>query len=497
MENFGVCISLDARKETLQFYTNKESNDMLSFSFPSGHIVFELFQLETSVLSSVISALEEIRDQWDSIQLQELPERFQAIAKRFSNEWMQYLLLCLPLIPSYQYWNCNLNRLRINEAGRLTMQREQESHKNNLDWLLSHQARDRFLSEILNTTQREYSIVDSWRTCLFGTRNDTPDYTIEDYFASLYEDSNCPEYQRQGRPPIYNSQICMEPTKCPDRVKCSILAIKNAALQYLKSVFAYIYEIKKIRLELPAAYEKYINCGIFSDVDWLMEALNDTTPAIRYSTEIFQKQQNKEEISQKTKNIKNIRSKAINMKWNCRSISGLVATEIYIFGFQQSQPRKCKLCGQYFIPFSSKNIFCPNFNPQYNNPCNIIGPKLNWSKKLKEDIVQEQYLKHYRAYFNWKNNQDNLLTDYLNSHKRTMHTHEYHELDRELEKIKQDIKQHFENWTKKCSKIKKQFKQGSISEDDALRAIALPRPAQRSEKLRQWKDECRQEKGII
>ena len=142
------------------------------------------------------------------------------------------------------------------------------------------------------------------------------------------------------------------------------------------------------------------------------------------------------------------------MKWNCRSMSGLVATEIYIFGFQQSQPRKCKLCGQYFIPFSSKNIFCPNFNPQYNKPCNIIGPKLNWSKNLKEDIVKEQYLKHYRAYFNWKNNQDNLLTDYLNSHKRTMHTHEYQELDRELEKIKQDIKQHFEDWTKKCSKIK-------------------------------------------
>lgn len=65
--------------------------------------------------------------------------------------------------------------------------------------------------------------------------------------------------------------------------------------------------------------------------------------------------------------------------------------------------KKCKLCGQYFVPIGNNNIkYCSHI---YDNEetCREIGPKKYSQDKIKNDKVKNELKKIYNRLRNQKN----------------------------------------------------------------------------------------------
>lgn len=130
--------------------------------------------------------------------------------------------------------------------------------------------------------------------------------------------------------------------------------------------------------------------------------------------------------------------------------------------------RKCQLCGKYFVPYTSQNIYCKNPNVLHGNlPCNEVGPNMSYRKSRLDNPLTKEFDKNYKSYYKWC--QDN------------------REKYSDVPEIAIDIEKVFELWKKSAQRVLESFECGECSYEDAWKNIQKPEKHKRSEKLHKMK----------
>ena len=145
-------------------------------------------------------------------------------------------------------------------------------------------------------------------------------------------------------------------------------------------------------------------------------------------------------------------------------------------------PRRCKLCGKFFVPYQFNAQYCKNPNPGYNNmPCATIGSRAEYRKShsFYETELGKQYEKNYKAYSKWV--QDN--TDFVNAYFFRKASN-----DSERQSILSELSENLSNWRKETNNATKKYEEGDISYEELKSKIALPDFESRSPKLKQLRN---------
>lgn len=100
--------------------------------------------------------------------------------------------------------------------------------------------------------------------------------------------------------------------------------------------------------------------------------------------------------------------------------------------------KKCQICGKYFIPNKSNEIYCEFFNEKNNTICRNVGA----FQMYKQNLENTPALLEYRRSYNRKSN----------------------EVSRDKENVK--LKEDFKAWRKRAQEKIKEFKQNKITEEE-------------------------------
>ena len=100
--------------------------------------------------------------------------------------------------------------------------------------------------------------------------------------------------------------------------------------------------------------------------------------------------------------------------------------------------KKCQICGKYFIPNKSNEIYCEFLNEENNTICRNVGA----FQVYKQNLENTPALLEYRRTYNRKSN----------------------EVSRAKDNVK--LKEDFKEWRKKAQEQIKEYKQNKITEDE-------------------------------
>ena len=149
-------------------------------------------------------------------------------------------------------------------------------------------------------------------------------------------------------------------------------------------------------------------------------------------------------------------------------INDLVALELELMEENGQRFSQCGLCGRYFIPFSSKAIYCHNPNPNYDGkPCSKIGPVLAHRSNIWGNPLYSRFLRARKTYAKWCSE---------NCRRRS----------REIEK---EILSTRMKWENTATAALADYAAGMITKEAAEQALMLPAIQERSPLLYEAKKE--------
>lgn len=487
------------KKETLLIVTDSECRSAFKYDFPVCGIVNYIFGLSSNTIQSVYEGLRVLKQDWDQLEILDISNRIMKIAGAFDEKWMQQIFLALPMIPIVQLRNSELNRIRSNEEENEQQRKMQvPGTEKDRGWLRLKRFITKTKNEQRSYARSEMENSDFIVRIMFGQKKCLADagYTTDDQIRFIYGDCYRSHGIREKKWPQADQMHCLDGiNNCQDASRCMVVHRKAEMERYVNSIFTLMNEIDKIRIELPSVFDRYLKKEDFAEIAWIREALQDCQPDIVHSLDNNDEWYGEEQAERKKLNKL---SKARPQTWICKTISGLVAAETFALGHQSSIPKKCRLCGKYFIPYSRRNVFCHSRNPEFGNQaCNKIGPQLNWSKKLESSSVEKAYSKNRHSYQTWVNKRHLELDGYLESQKRLLRAQEYRIREKEIKEIKKELEQRLEEWQAYCKNVRDQVIQNKLREEDALDKIKAPSIKSRSEKYQAWKNDMREKDGLI
>ena len=132
-----------------------------------------------------------------------------------------------------------------------------------------------------------------------------------------------------------------------------------------------------------------------------------------------------------------------------------------------------------------------------NQPCNKVGPRLNWTHKLENSFFEKEYSKNRHSYQTWVNKRHLELDEYLESQKNLLSAREYKKRENEIKEIKKELEQRLEEWKTHCKNARDQLMQNKICEEEAIEKSKPPSIKSRSTKYQAWKKDMRERAGLI
>ena len=225
-----------------------------------------------------------------------------------------------------------------------------------------------------------------------------------------------------------------------------INTLKECFAEYYKWFDVLVSEIWSLRNRLPKCLEGTATDKIREETE-----LCSIGATVSVNTEIGDRNLFKKNAQKK-----------YSQEFVANDIYGLVALELNLRYEINRDFAKCKLCGRYFVPYSSTNVYCSNKNPQYNNRCcEEIGPNIFYKKYRAENPLKKEFDKNEKAYDKWY--RDNIKVG-----------------DKETDS---EMKRVYESWKDVCKQAIEAVERGEMTEEDARQIIKLPKVRDRSEKL--------------
>lgn len=177
-------------------------------------------------------------------------------------------------------------------------------------------------------------------------------------------------------------------------------------------------------------------------------------------------------------------SHAVSQAYYCNSISELAALDLYFMRCSKYRIKTCALCENLFLSRSTRQRFCSNPNPEYQNKlCKEIGPSLFHGRRLKDDDISILYNRNYKAYHRWT---------------RASKARLEKEADKvEIKPIIDEILDKFRKWCDTAQQAKIAWFNGSLSKDDAIASLHLPTFYDRSPKYDNWRMDQRLKAGVL
>lgn len=487
------------KNETLLIVTDSECGGVFKYDFSVCGIVNYIFGLNERTIQSVYEGLRVLKQDWGQLEILDISNRIVKIAEEFDEKWMQQIFLALPMVPIVQLRNSELNRIRSNEEEN-EQQRKTQVPDTEKDGFFSRLKRfkTKTKNERRSFARSEMENSDFIVRVMFGPKKCLADagYTIEDQIRDIYGDCYRLHEIKEKNWPRADRMHCLDGIKnCQNASRCIVVHRKAEMERYVNSIFTLVNEIEKIRIELPSVIERYSKKEEFAEVAWIREALQDCQPDIIHSMDYNDEWYGEEQAERITLNKP---SKPLAQRWICKTISGLIAAETFALGHQSSIPKKCALCGKYFKPYSRNNCFCHNANPMYDNqPCNKVGPRLNWTHKLENSFFEKEYSKNRHSYQTWVNKRHLELDEYLESQKNLLSAREYKKRENEIKAIKKELEQRLEEWKTHCKNARDQLMQNKLCEEEAIEKSKPPSIKSRSTKYQAWKKDMRERAGLI
>lgn len=148
------------------------------------------------------------------------------------------------------------------------------------------------------------------------------------------------------------------------------------------------------------------------------------------------------QFANSNKSIKDIEKMGLSIHLSNRYLVNSLDTLMYIILHEVVSNsliiKKCQICGKYFIPNKSNEIYCEFLNEENNTICRNVGA----FQVYKQNLENTPALLEYRRTYNRKSN----------------------EVSRDKENVK--LKEDFKEWRKGAQEKIKEFKQNKITEDD-------------------------------
>lgn len=171
------------------------------------------------------------------------------------------------------------------------------------------------------------------------------------------------------------------------------------------------------------------------------------------------------------------------------SFTELVMAELKLFALIDREPRRCELCGQYFIPYRKETIYCSMPNPAYNNrSCAKEGARLRYQKAhpfLKTPLGQA-HIRNYKAYKMWMKRNIAFLQNKYDE----VYAAEEKDVQEKLKyQIILDLSARWDEWDKKTRGAIFDYENHTISDEELLAAIELPPPRERSPLMEAFRTE--------
>lgn len=244
----------------------------------------------------------------------------------------------------------------------------------------------------------------------------------------------------------------------------------DRARNYLQKILYSVTECIRLKSDLPfyiANWKNQEKCETAREIENALAQVSDVAPypdRIEFSITCTKPIELKKdfEFSLKTTDGMLLRDlKSVN------SISALVAYEIAQIKVGHRLIRQCALCGRYFIPYSTRAKYCHRPNPKHaNRPCFKIGPQTDYRQRHRcgKSPMEREFSKNKRSYDAWVRR---------NLKKCTSN-----------KEIVIEIRASFFNWFQRAEDAVNRYRSGKMTEAECRGIIGLPKPKERSEKLR-------------
>ncbi len=254
----------------------------------------------------------------------------------------------------------------------------------------------------------------------------------------------------------------------PDRLVQS--KIKEYAQRHFAELRNFVFEMMKLRREVPKVLKEIFGESQgkeFPKEHWLNVGLSQISLYSPFGD------------SGKTSEV-----------YQCYTLTGLIALELVFLQRSKNRVGTCKLCGNYFSAASSQRHFCNCPNPDYDgNPCEKVGPYLQYRERTKNTPVFKEYDKQKKAYHRWMRVS---LMKLERLQKHLCDSGDEAEADRVASTIR-EISDNYIKWTVHAQEVLDNYECGNIKEADALEKMKIPAVWERSETYEDlrlyWKEE--------
>ena len=173
------------------------------------------------------------------------------------------------------------------------------------------------------------------------------------------------------------------------------------------------------------------------------------------------------------------------------SFTELIMAELNLLDEIDRPIRKCKLCGQPFVPYQMQAVYCQNQNSDYNNQtCAKVGSQMKYrdTHAFLKTPLGRQYLRNYNAYNMWADRNKAFVLERISIIYSDVKPEDREKIYEDIEK---DINDRQRFWRDNAKKATEMFSQDEISEEEFCNRIKLPAAFDRSPLMAKLNNEWR------
>ena len=233
-----------------------------------------------------------------------------------------------------------------------------------------------------------------------------------------------------------------------------------------------IQELKRIKIDLHLIYEQ-------ADKDVLYE-LQNGLPGPRYYTY--------DEYSLPASETK---IGKYNRVFELSSFSELIVAELSLLDTIQRSPRKCALCGRFFVPYRLSTKYCSYPNPAYNGKlCSAVAHMTKYRQNhagFLNSPAGKQYERNYKSYSKWVSKNISYVNECTKSYGLLSKNYSSGDLKTLNHEVTAELEANIKKWREETHAVIKAYENGAITEEELNEKTALPDFAARSPRLKNFR----------
>ncbi|MEG1593531.1 MAG: DUF6076 domain-containing protein, partial [Oscillibacter sp.] len=152
----------------------------------------------------------------------------------------------------------------------------------------------------------------------------------------------------------------------------------------------------------------------------------------------------------------------------CDTLSQMISLEFSALMASRHLPKKCRLCGHYFSPNSSRAQYCTRKNAAYGGTtCNEVGPTIDYRSAVNSDPVLAVYEKNYKTYHKWVEAAKRKLSTDEESFSGTS--------EKNALPISRELNSTFNQWCAMARNAREDYLHNRQTAEQAIQKITLPK----------------------